>query len=401
MIKAAIPKNEHERIEALYQYQILDTLPDDDLDGITRLASQICQTPISLISLVDTNRQWFKSHHGTDARETPRDISFCSHAINHPKEAFLVPDSRLDERFADNPLVTGFPNIVFYAGVPLVTPEGYSIGTLCIVDQQPKTLEQHQIDALKLLGEQIIRLFELRKANIELQKAKKILEQRNNDLQKFASVVSHDIKSPLSTISSSIELLKLNYGDCIGEKGTRIIHYIDGSAAKLRALVDGILAYYRSDQLLLNPTENINIGRLLQSVVNLLEFPPTTVFNLPTEGEIKINPTVFTQIFINLLTNSIRYNNKAAPEISIGFDTDEKHHYFAVIDNGMGIPPEKIDKVFDLFMIINKKDIKGVESTGIGLPTVKKLIDHLGGSIKVESVPNEFTKVSFTIPKLM
>src|SRR5687768_8051418 len=115
-------KNENARLEALAEYNILDSLPEKDYDDITRLASEICQTPISLVSLIDAKRQWFKSSHGMEASETSREFAFCGHAILHPEEIFIVPDSREDKRFAENPFVTGDPNVIFYAGVPLVNP---------------------------------------------------------------------------------------------------------------------------------------------------------------------------------------------------------------------------------------------------------------------------------------
>lgn len=399
MIIPAIPKNEKERLSALYQYQILDTLPQEDMDNITRLASEICQTPVSMISLIDTNRQWFKSHYGTDTTETPREIAFCAHAINYPNSTFIVPDSRKDKRFADNPLVTGSPNVVFYAGVPLIDQNGFALGTLCIIDQKPRTLKENQIDALKILSAQTIRLFELHKANIELEKTKGLLLKRNKDLERFASVVSHDLKSPLATITSFIQLLKLDYSNHFDEKGRKIIDYINGSSNKLRTLIDGILAYYRSDTLLLETTESYNLNDLLNSIIKMLQFPPSTIFNLPENGEVDINKSALTQIFLNLISNSIRYNNKMIPVIDITFDADEYFYYFTITDNGMGIAPDKIDKVFDLFMIIKKKDVNGVESIGIGLPTVKRIVENMGGSISVESIPNQFARFRFSIQK--
>ena len=204
MIRPAIPQNEQDRLQALKEYYILDTLPEEDLDNITKLASEICKTPISLVSLVDQDRQWFKSHFGLEATETPREVAFCAHAINHPGELFIVPDSRIDDRFYDNPLVTGSPNVVFYAGIPLVNSDGFSLGTLCIIDDKPKELTQHQKDALEILAKQVINIFELRKKNREYELTRQILELRNKDLEKFASVVSHDIRSPLSNIISFV-----------------------------------------------------------------------------------------------------------------------------------------------------------------------------------------------------
>ncbi|SFE73378.1 PAS domain-containing protein [Spirosoma endophyticum] len=156
---------ENNRLDALDSYDILDTLPEQEYDELTQLASQICQTPIALISLVDDKRQWFKSNHGLTVRETPRAYSFCAHAIINPSETLIVPDSREDSRFAQNPLVTGDPYVIFYAGVPLVDENGFALGSLCVIDNTPKQLSQAQLSALKILAKQVVNLLTLRKQN--------------------------------------------------------------------------------------------------------------------------------------------------------------------------------------------------------------------------------------------
>ncbi len=173
--------NEQERLAALKRFGILDSAPEPIFDDLTSLASFICGTPIALISLIDENRQWFKSKVGLDASETPRDISFCGHSI-HQTEIFEVPNALDDERFNDNPLVTGAPNIRFYAGMPLTTSQGLNLGTLCVIDSIPKQLSNEQRDALKKLGRQVISQIENRQALLRISKL-------NQDLAETGALV--------------------------------------------------------------------------------------------------------------------------------------------------------------------------------------------------------------------
>ncbi|MFY0599011.1 MAG: PAS domain S-box protein [Cyclobacteriaceae bacterium] len=165
MIEPQTPQNENERLRALEEYKILDTLPEDIYDDITKIAAQISDSPIALISLVDDTRQWFKSHHGLDVSETPKKIAFCAHAIGEPDKILEVSDSFEDERFHDNPLVTGKPHVRFYAGAPLKDKNGYPLGTLCVIDHKVKNLSKTQKQALWALSRQVVALLELRKQN--------------------------------------------------------------------------------------------------------------------------------------------------------------------------------------------------------------------------------------------
>ena len=165
-----IPKNEKRRLEVLWQYELLDTPPEQVFDELTQLAALICAAPISLISLIDEQRQWFKSKVGLSVRETSRDISFCAHALLQDG-LFIVPDATRDPRFASNPLVTSDPNIRFYAGAPLVTTDGHRLGTLCVIDKVPRELNEDQKSALRLLGRHVVSLLELRRRSLELTKA--------------------------------------------------------------------------------------------------------------------------------------------------------------------------------------------------------------------------------------
>ena len=168
--QATSADDEARRIASMHRYRILDTLPERAYDDIVRLASALCGTPISTVTLVDSERQWFKASLGLEDRETARDVAFCDHAIRQPDQLLVVNNATLDPRFADNPLVTGGPEIRFYAGMPLVNVDGQALGTVCVIDRQPRDLTPAQYDGLRALGRQVVALLELRRLNLDMQR---------------------------------------------------------------------------------------------------------------------------------------------------------------------------------------------------------------------------------------
>ena len=225
MIAPATPANERDRVAALHAAEVLDTAPEEDFDGITRLAASICKAPIARVSLVDTDRQWFKSCFGDDSKETPRDISFCGHAILEP-DLLVVEDALADPRFADNPLVLGDDKVRFYAGAPLITSDGLALGSLCVVDHVPRTLDHAQRDALRTLGLQVAGQLDLRRRAAALRDS----ERRFRTLTDSAPVgiFETDADGAFAYVNIALcELMDLDPDDLIGRPWVDSVHRED------------------------------------------------------------------------------------------------------------------------------------------------------------------------------
>jgi PAS domain S-box-containing protein len=238
---APTPVNEAERLEALYRYHILDTAAEEAFDDFTELAAHICGVPTALISLVDTDRQWFKSRVGMDVQQTPRDIAFCSHAI-HATDIFEISDAREDKRFLDNPLVTGAAGVRFYAGTPLVTDEGQAIGTLCVIDKKPRQLSEAQKKSLTALGRQVMQQMDLRLlAARERDLNQKLVSQARFQKLLFdhatAAVISTTGRGVVSAFNPAAEnLLGYQHQEVIGQQSLSLFHVEEELLARSREL---------------------------------------------------------------------------------------------------------------------------------------------------------------------
>ena len=186
---SSLPSKEKQRLKVLWHYDVLDSIPEEVFDDLTELAARICEAPIALISLVDEKRQWFKSKVGVSLSETSRDISFCSHAIEQP-DLFIIPDATKDQRFAENPLVTSDPKVRFYAGAPLVGPDGHALGTLCVIDKVPRELRPEQKQALRILARHIMTQLELRRHSHQLARAHRQRDRVQQDLEKARAEIA-------------------------------------------------------------------------------------------------------------------------------------------------------------------------------------------------------------------
>lgn len=401
MIIPAIPENEKDRLRALHDYQILDTAPEENFDEITQLATEICETPISLITLIDPDRQWFKSHHGLAQTETPRQQAFCAHAINNPNEILEVRDARIDERFVDNPLVKENPNIVFYTGVPLVSPQGYALGTLCVIDHKPKQLTTTQLHTLKVLANQVVKLFELQKANRKLTETHRKLEKTNEELKHLNHLASHDLREPLRMISSFMGLLKRNYAAALDEDAQKYIDIaLDGSKRMNQLIMDILDHSSIGNEGAVK--ELIDVNKLIEEVKqNLSSLIDETKATIKVRGKLPIlnaPRTDMISLFQNLISNAIKFKAKdRLPLIELACQDNNGFWYFTVSDNGMGIAEKDHKKIFGMFSRLHSKaDVAG---TGLGLAICEKIVLQQGGEIWVTSNLGEGSVFHFTLSK--
>lgn len=391
---------EKNRLEILKSYEILDTDPESDYDNITFLASKICNTTISAITLIDEDRAWVKSKIGFDDNESSRDSSFCSLAITKPTEIVNIPDLKKDEEFNAISQLNGFEDGGFYASVTLRDPNGYALGALCVVDHFPKELSDDQLKSLEILGGQVCKLLELRKNNSTLVQNNQLLNLKYSELEHFARVVSHDIKSPLNNIISLILILKETSGDKFTESENEYLEYLTASSYQLRNYVDGLLHYYKSDTVNTVEKEEIVLSELLKKIIAILDPKGEYIFKIPEENMvIYSNKAAIEQLLLNLISNGIKYNEKKPVCIEVNCEESAKQITLSVKDNGNGIEADKLDTIFSFFTTLNKKDRFGNYGTGIGLATVKKITENLHGKINVNSVLDQGSEFTICFEK--
>ena len=389
------------RLKALEEYKILDTLPEKMYDDIVEIASHICNMPIVLLSLVDDKRQFFKSKVGVEVTETPVEYAVCYHAILSHEELFEVPDLRNDDRFKDNPLVTDAPKMVSYFGVPLKNSDGISFGTLCVISQdEPKTISDNQKLILKKLAKQVIHLLELRKQNFELKKYQEEVAYYSTQMEEFAHTAAHDLRAPLRAIKSFLQLIELKREEDIDEKEKKYFDFIYTNVDMMNQLIVDLLEYAKSDSKI-DEKEVIDLNVFVEQIFNSLvehHHLSCSQLNLKPMPSIHYSKLALHMVFYNLIDNALKYrNHERMLELKINYKSDLFYYYFEVEDNGIGISAEYYDMIFKPFKRLHTK--AEFVGSGLGLATVKKIVQKLGGAISVKSVLGKGTKFIITIPK--
>ncbi|MEM9379320.1 MAG: ATP-binding protein [Planctomycetota bacterium] len=378
MQSAPIPHDEEARLDALRATRLLDSDAESSFDEIVELASIVCEMPMALVSLVADDRQWYKARVGLDATETPREVSFCAHALLEPDEIFAVPDATRDERFADNPLVTGAPDIRAYYGRPLVTKDGQPIGALCVIDRTPRELTEAQVRALEILGNQV-------EAQIELRIARDAARTSAHATSRFLSTMSHEIRTPLHGMLGTLDLM---LEDEVPGELREDLEMARMAGRQLNGLLSSVLDISRANE------ESLELQPAVTDLRSLARGVAQTFVGSARKKEVALRFEVddsipesilldgmrLTQVLGNLVGNAVKFTDAGTIDLLVDVAGSGKLR-FRVRDTGKGIPAEELPRIFERF-----QQVRGTSGgTGLGLSLAREIVELMGSELRVES----------------
>ncbi len=389
-----LPPDEAERLAELHLLQVLDTSPEARFDRITELVQRLFQVPIVFVSLIAAERQWFKSRQGCDAPETSREISFCGHAILH-KEIFLVPNALEDERFRDNPLVVGEPFIRFYAGFPLSGPSGMRIGTLCIIDQIPRELDQHQLLNLRDIGHWV-----------ETELAARLVEESARRMQReFISTVSHELRTPLTSIRGSLGLLVSGTVGPVPERAQSLLQIAKKNCERLVLLINDLLDSEKIESgnmrfdMVVQPLQPLIQQALSMTQAYADQYQVSLRSDCPeTQVWVSVDSDRMLQVLINLISNACKFSLPGT-EVLVQMRVQEDNRVrVAIIDHGPGIAVAFRSRIFQKFSQADSSDTRAKGGTGLGLSISQALIQHMHGEIGFATEIGQGSEFFFILP---
>ena len=399
MKTAQTPANEEERLEKLRQYEILDSATEQDYDDIARLVTQICGTSLSTISFVDRDRQWFKAAVGIEDKETSRDVAFCAHTILGT-ELFTVEDASADPRFADNPLVTIDPQLRFYAGMPLITPDGYRLGALCAMDRSPRKLTAEQEEALSILARHVVDLLELRRSRRVLETQNRELRELSDLKSRLMSIIAHDLRSPMANISALMSLFENEELD--ETERQELVTELHRTVSSTAYLLDNVIGW-ASRSLESSPYEfsQIPVDELLRELADSIRHEMESKGNalelqLSGGAEISCDRNVLVFVVRNLLNNANKFT--AGGTITLAAQATAEEATIAVADTGVGMSEDTQQTLFEWNSRSGTPGTAGEKGAGLALLFCRDFLQRLGGSLQVSSAPGTGTTFTVRVP---
>lgn len=417
-MRAELPENEIERIETLRRYNILDTPAETSYDDLVHLASEICGMPIAAISLVDEDRQWFKSILGLEVSQTSRDVAFCAHAILDKHNPLIVEDATQDARFADNALVTDDPGIRFYAGTPLVMSNGHPIGTLCVIDKVPRTITAKQRKALEILAREVVAQLELRNNVYTLERNVVRLARTEAQLRRtqreeldlkdeFVSHVSHELRSPLTPIYQFATILRDEIGGPLNDQQKEFVEIVIRNAEQLGTMIGDLLEVTRAQTgKLVVDKRRIRIENIVDDLTHSLKLMAQNAGLTLTSQISGSLPDVIgdasrvRQILANLIENAIKFTDDGgAVEVHVGLRPEEPGTVCVTVsDTGSGLSSAQCDRIFEQLYQVLEDGGNTRNGLGLGLYISRELVQRQDGRIWVESEEGQGCRFSFTLP---